>query len=89
LTHEERSNSWNAIGVRMLHQLPGKPIDHIRNRYVAIFRLVAAAENVDLYDNFTGISVVDGIQKYLQSAMTGGIKTVAFMNYLAKLVILV
>jgi hypothetical protein len=64
---EEMSNLWNAIGTRMLHQLLGRPIDDIRDRYVAdpaaIFRLVAAAENVDLYDDFTGILVVDGIQK--------------------------
>src|SRR5947209_2828339 len=63
------SNPWNAIGTRMLHQLLRKHIDHIRNRYVAdpaaIFRLVAAAENVDLYDDFTGILVIDGIQKTL------------------------
>ena len=67
LMDEEKSNLWNAIGVRMLHQLLGKPIDYIRSRYVAtpeaVFRLVAAAEKVDLYDDFTGILVVDGIQK--------------------------
>ena len=65
LTVEERSDPWNAVGVRMLHQLLGKPIDYIRSRYVAgpatVFRLVAAAENVDLYDDFTGILVVDGL----------------------------
>jgi hypothetical protein len=67
LTEEEMSNPWNAIGVRMLHQLLGYPIDYIRSRYVAdphaVFPLVAAAENVDLYDDFTGIIVIDGIQK--------------------------
>src|SRR3954447_14848686 len=67
---EEMSNLWNAIGVRMLHQLLGKPIDYIRSRYVAdpaaIFRLVAAAENVNLYDDFTGIMVIDGLQKALR-----------------------
>jgi hypothetical protein len=61
------SDLWNAIGLRMLHQLLGKPIDYLRSRYVAspraIFRLVAAAENVDLYNDFTGILVIDGFQK--------------------------
>jgi hypothetical protein len=69
LTAEEMSNPWNAIGTRMLYQLLGEPIDMINNRYVAdpaaIFRLVAAAAKVDLYDDFTGILVVDGIQKAL------------------------
>ena len=54
-----------------LHKLMvlGNPTDYIRSRYfaspeaVSVFRLVAAAENVDLYDDFTGILVVDGIQK--------------------------
>ena len=47
----------------------GNPTDYIRSRYVAspeavsVFRFVAAAEKVDLYDDFTGILVVDGIQK--------------------------
>ena len=70
LTVEERSDPWNAIGVRMLHQLLDEPIDHIRNRYVedprAVFRLVAAADNVDLHNEFfTGILVMDGIMKVL------------------------
>ena len=69
LTAEEMSNSWNAIGIRMLHQLLSEPIQDIRSQYVAdpstVFQLVAAAENVDLYDDFTGILVVDGIQKVL------------------------
>jgi hypothetical protein len=69
LTVEEMNKPWKAIGTRMLHQLLSKPIDHIRNRYVAdpaaIFRLVAAAENVDLYNDFTGILVVDDLQKAL------------------------
>jgi hypothetical protein len=67
LTEEDMSDLWNAIGLRMLHQLLGKPIDYLRRRYVAspctIFRLVAAAENVDLYNDFTGILVIDGFQK--------------------------
>ena len=69
LTSEERSNPWNAVGVRLLHQLLDKPIAYIRNRFVAepstVFQLVAAAENVDLYDDLTGILVIDGIQKAL------------------------
>ena len=68
LTHEEKSNPWNAVGVRMLHQLlGGADVEYIRRKYVAtpydVFRLVARAENVDLYNDFTGILVVDGIQK--------------------------
>jgi hypothetical protein len=67
LIEEEMSDLWKAIGVRMLYQLLGKSIDYIRNRYDAdprsVFRLVAAAENVDLYNDFTGIMVIDGIQK--------------------------
>jgi hypothetical protein len=35
LTPEETRNPWNAVGVRMLHQLLDKPIDYIRSRYVA------------------------------------------------------
>jgi len=66
LTPEEKRKPWKAIGVRMLHQLLGEPISVIRHKYDAepgaIFRLVAAAEKVDLYDDFTGILVVDGIQ---------------------------
>jgi hypothetical protein len=67
LTPEEKSNPWNAVGVRMLHQLLGKPLRYIRSRYVAdpdaVFQLVAAAEKVDLYNDFTGILVVDGIHR--------------------------
>jgi hypothetical protein len=51
----------------MLHQLLDEPIEDIRSQYVAdpstVFQLVAAAENVDLYDDFTGILVIDGVQK--------------------------
>ena len=69
LMEEERSNLWNAVGARMLHQLLDEDVEKISNRYVAsprdVFRLVAAAENVDLYDGFTGILVVDGIQRAL------------------------
>jgi hypothetical protein len=81
LTVEEINNPWNAIGTRMLQQLFSIPIDHIRKRYVAdpaaIFRLVAAAENVDLYDDFTGILVVDGIQRALREHNDGNKKTVS------------
>jgi hypothetical protein len=62
---EEESNLWNAVGARMLHQL--QYLGDINKRYIAdlrtVFRLVAAAENVDLYDDFTGTLVVDRIQK--------------------------
>ena len=67
LTPEEKSKPWNAVGVRMLYQLLGGDIEDIRREYVAtprdVFELVAAAENVDLYNDFTGILVVDGIQR--------------------------
>ena len=67
LTSEEEGNPWYAVGIRMLHQLLGGNLRHIRHEYVAepdeVFELVAAAENVDLYNDFTGILVVDGIQK--------------------------
>jgi hypothetical protein len=65
----EKSDPWNAIGIRMLEQLLGQDINNIRDQYVAepstVFQLVAAAENVDLYDDFTGILVIEGIQKVL------------------------
>ena len=86
LTVKEMSDPWNAIGIRMLQQLLRKPIDHIRNRYVAdaaaIFRLVAAAEGVDLYDDFTGILVVDGMQKVLTEHDEGRNKNSAFYGLL-------
>jgi len=67
LTHQERSEPWNAVGVRMLRQLLGGKLERIRREYIAtprdVFKLVAAAENVDLYNDFTGILVVDGIQR--------------------------
>jgi len=63
--HKEKSNLWNAIGVKMLYWLLGKPISYICSRYVAepkaVFRLITAAENVDLYKDLTGILVVNRI----------------------------
>ena len=68
----------------MLHQLLGKPIDYLRSRYVAspraIFRLVAAAENVDLYDDFTGILVIDGVQKAI-TADCGSYRVIAVERF--------
>jgi hypothetical protein len=67
LKRTEKSEPLNAVGVRMLYQLLGGNIENIRSEYVAtprdVFELVAAAENVDLYNDFTGILVVDGIQR--------------------------
>ena len=67
LTPEEKSKPWNAVGIRMLYQLLSEPLSALRRKYDAkpdvIFRLVAMAEHVDLYNDFTGILVVDGIQK--------------------------
>lgn len=62
---EEKSNIWNAIGVRMLHQLLSGRLAYVKRQYAAdpgdIFELVVAAANVNLYNGFTGILVVDGI----------------------------
>jgi hypothetical protein len=89
LTAEERGNPWEAVGVRMLHQLLDEPIEDIRSRYVAepstVFRLVAAAEKVDLYDDFTGILVVDGIQKVITEDDDGRDKTSAFYGFLTQI----
>lgn len=62
---EEKSNIWNAIGIRMLHQLLSRRLAYVKRQYATdpgdIFKLVAAAANVNLYNGFTGILVVDGI----------------------------
>ena len=75
LTDKEKSDPWNAIGVRMLAQLLGQPVRYVRSRYLAepdvIFQLVATAEEVDLYDKFTGILVVDGIQNAFPTTNDG------------------
>ena len=89
LVEEEMSDLWNAIGVRMLRQLLGMPIDYVRDQYVAspeaIFRLVAAAENVDLYDDFTGILIVDGLQWALTAYDDGRKKTSGFYRLLGQI----
>jgi hypothetical protein len=89
LTVEEKSNPWGAIGVRMLQQLLGEPIEDIRSRYVAepstIFRLVAAAANIDLYDDLTGILVVDGIQKVITEDGGGRNKGSTFYELLGQI----
>ena len=86
-TPEEMSSPWNAIGTRMLHQLLGKPIDVLSKRYDAdpraVFRLVAAAEKVDLYKDFTGILVVDGIQKALMGYDDGKNRDSTFYGLLS------
>jgi hypothetical protein len=72
LTAEEKSKPLNAVGVRMLYQLLGGNIQDIRRKYDAIpsdvFELVAAAKNVDLYNDFTGILVIDGIHTLITRA---------------------
>ena len=69
LKEEELSSPMNAIGVRMLHQLLDLPFSYIRSSYVAhpidVFRLVAAATNLDIYNEFTGILVIDNFQDAL------------------------
>lgn len=71
----------------MLHQLLSKSIAHIRSRYIAdpmtVFELVAAAENVDLYEDFTGILVVDGIQRALTGRHDGKNKDSTFYGLLS------
>jgi hypothetical protein len=83
---EEMSDLWNAIGVRMLHQVIGKPFNHIRRRYIAdpsaVFRLVAAAENINVYDDFIGIMVIDGIQRTLNRHDDGRNSNSAFYRLL-------
>ena len=63
---EEKSDPFNAIGIRMLAQLLRCSVGAVRRKYVAdpqhIFQLVAAAKKEDYFDDFTGILVVDGIQ---------------------------
>ena len=89
LTDEEMGNPWEAVGVRMLHQLLGEPLEDIRSRYVAepstVFRLVAAAENVDLYDDFTGILVVDGVQRVITEDNDARNKTSPFYGFLGQI----
>jgi len=51
----------------MLHQLLDEPLSLVRRKYDVepddVFRLVAEAESVDLYNDFTGILVVDGVHQ--------------------------
>jgi hypothetical protein len=86
---EEENNLWHAVGARMLHQLLKKPIEYINKRFIAdpptVFRLVAAAHNVDLYDDFTGILVVDGIQKAFNETDDGMNKNSAAYRLLGQL----
>lgn len=89
LTENEMKNPWNAVGIRMLHQLLDEPIDSLRDRYVAdpsaIFRLVAAAENIDLYNDLTGILVIDGMQKVLVNYDAGRDKSSTFYRLLGQI----
>jgi hypothetical protein len=88
-TAEEMSNPWGAICSRMLHQLLDEPFEDIRDRYIAdpadVFELIAAAENVDLYDEFTGILVVDGIQKAFVEHDDGKNKNSTFYGLLGQI----
>jgi hypothetical protein len=69
--NDDEGSPWKAIGVRMLHQLLDEPLSVIRRKYDVepddVFRLVAEAENVDLYNDFTGILVVDGAHQVSMS----------------------
>jgi hypothetical protein len=86
LTLEEKSEPLNAVGVRMLHQLLGGNIQDVRGKYDAIpsdvFELVAAAKNVDLYNDFTGILVIDGIHTLIKSASDRTDKESGFYEFL-------
>jgi len=79
----------NPLGCRMLHQLLDKPIDYLRRRYVAdpaaIFRLVAAAEDIDLYNDLTGIFVIDGMQKVLRGYDDGRDKMYRLLDQIGSL----
>lgn len=89
LGREEFNDLWNAIGIRMLHQLLDEPFEVISNRYSAdpraIFRLVAAAENVDLFNNFTGILIIDGVQSAFIGPNDGMDKQIAFYGLLSQI----
>jgi hypothetical protein len=86
LTTDERRSLWNAVGTRMLHQLLREPYSVVCHKYdaepEAVFRLVAKAENVDLYDDFTGILVVNGIQKAFIRQGDGNNKDSSFYGFL-------
>lgn len=73
----------------MLHQLFSKPISYICSQYVAepeaVFRLIAAAENVNLYKDFIGILVVNGIQRALARYNDGQDKDSNFYGLLSQI----
>ena len=85
----EKSDPFNAIGVRMLHQLLGKNINDIHSKFVAspqaIFELVAKAEKVDFYNDFTGILVVDGAHQVSKSLYDGHNKDSDFYSLLVQI----
>jgi hypothetical protein len=89
LIHEEKNKPWNAVGARMLAQLLDQDVDDVREQYIAnpkdIFRLVAAAEKVDLCNDFTGILVVDGIQKASMCDGEGKDKQSVFYSFLSQI----
>lgn len=89
LIHEEKSKPWNAVGARMLAQLLDQDVDDVREQYIAnpkdIFRLVATAEKVDLCNDFTGILVVDGIQKTSMCDGEGKDKQSVFYSFLSQI----
>jgi hypothetical protein len=89
LTHEEKSKPWNAVGTRMLAQLLDKDVDDVREQYIAtpknILQLVAAAQKVDLCNDFTGILVIDGIQKASMWDGEGQDKQSVFYSFLSQI----
>jgi hypothetical protein len=79
----------DAIGIRMLHQLRKESLIELKHQFGGgvhpenVFKLLAAAENVDFYEDFTGILVVDGIQRAMKSSDDGKNKYSPFYQSLA------
>ena len=86
---QEMANPISAIGLRMLHQLlgPEMSLDEVTTKYVPpspceIFRLVAQREGIDLFKEFTGVLVIDGLQRFLELGDDGKNKVSMFYTML-------
>ena len=86
---QEMADPLGAIGLRMLHQLlgPKMSIYEVTRKYEApcpseIFRLVAQREGVDLFNEFTGVLVIDGLQRFLELGDDGQNKIYMFNTLL-------
>ena len=85
----EWGDPLEAVGLRMLHQLLGPELSFdevVRNYYppwpYEIFHLVARHEGGVRHQEFTGVLVVDGLQRFLQSGEYGKRKEFLFNNAL-------